>query len=119
VGASINSIFTALGMILSVALREVPGLFDRLVKVLNKVSMGDRFIVKTRMCENPVIGNSLPQVIGRLMTLRREYLRNGGTSLDDVPAEQGAYDLCPECQELSLRREGSCRKCDKCGFSSC
>jgi ribonucleoside-diphosphate reductase alpha chain len=119
VGASINSIFTALGMIISVALREVPGLFGPLVKVLNKVSMGDRFIVKTKMCQTPVIGNSLPQVIGRLMTLRREYLKNGDTQLEEIPAERGAYDLCPECQELTLRREGSCRKCDRCGFSSC
>ncbi|UQZ89023.1 hypothetical protein C4J81_07350 [Deltaproteobacteria bacterium Smac51] len=117
VGASINSIFTALGMIISVALREVPGLFDRLVKVLNKVGMGDRFIVHTRMCKTPVVGNSLPQVIGRLMTLRREYLRKG--QLDEVPAERGSYDLCPECHELTMRREGSCRKCDRCGFSTC
>ena len=117
VGASINSIFTALGMIISVALREVPSLFDRFVKVLCKVCMGERFIVRTRMCETPIVAGSLPQLIGRLMMLRREYLKSG--ILTNAPAERGGYDLCPECQELSLRREGSCRKCDKCGFSSC
>ncbi len=117
VGASINSIFTALGMIISVALREVPSLFDRFVKVLGKVSMGERFIVHTKMCNTPVVANSLPQLIGRLMLIRRDYLKNG--QLTDAPAELGGYDLCPECQELTLRREGSCRKCARCGFSTC
>jgi ribonucleoside-diphosphate reductase alpha chain len=117
VGASINSIFTALGMILSVALREVPSLFDRFVKVLCKVSMGERYVVRTRMSASPVVGNSLPQTIGRLMMLRKEYLNKG--QMAEPPAERGGYDLCPECHELSLRREGSCRKCDRCGFSTC
>lgn len=117
VGASINSIFTALGMILSVALREVPSLFDRFVKVLCKVSMGERYIVRTRMSNTPVVGNSLPQLIGRLMMLRKEFLRNG--KMAEPPAERGGCDLCPECHELSMRREGSCRKCDRCGFSTC
>ena len=119
VGAVINSIFTALGMIISVALREVPSLFDRFVKVLCKVSTGERFIVRTYMCKTPVVAASLPQLIGRLMMLRKEYLKKPQKGPLDAPAERGGYDLCPECQELSLRREGSCRKCDRCGFSTC
>ena len=117
VGASINSIFTALGMIISVALREVPSLFGRIVKVLGKVSMGERYIVNTNMCKTPLVGNSLPQLIGRLMLLRKEFLQKGQAL--EAPSERGGYDLCPECQELSLHREGSCRKCDRCGFSTC
>ncbi len=117
VGASINAIFTALGMIISVALREVPSLFDRLVKVLCKVDMGERYVIHTRMSAEPVRGGSLPQVIGRLMNLRREYLRQGEPV--NAPAERGGYDICPECQSLSLRREGSCRKCDRCSYSTC
>lgn len=118
VGASINSIFTALGMIISVALREVPSLFDRFVKVLCKVSMGERYVVRTRMSTTPIVGGSLPQVIGRLMMLRKEFLHKGGQPVE-VPLERGGYDLCPECHELSMRREGSCRKCDRCGFTTC
>ncbi|MDR2726144.1 MAG: hypothetical protein LBC90_08865 [Candidatus Adiutrix sp.] len=119
VGAVINSIFTALGMIISVALREVPSLFDRFVKVLCKVSTGERFMVRTHMCKTPVVAASLPQLIGRLMMLRKEYLQKPQNGPLDAPAERGGYDLCPECHELSLRREGSCRKCDRCGFSTC
>ena len=118
VGASINAIFTALGMIISVALREVPSLFDRFVKVLCKVSMGERYIVRTKMSDNPIVGGSLPQVIGRLMMLRKEFLQKGNQVVE-IPMERGGYDLCPECHELTMRREGSCRKCDRCGFSTC
>ena len=117
VGASINSIFTALGMTISVALREVPDLFDRFVKVLSKVRMGDRFSVKTSMSPEPIRGDSLPHVIGRLMSLRKEYLQKG--QVIETLSDKGGYDLCPECHELSMRREGSCRKCDRCGYTTC
>ena len=122
VGASINSIFTALGMIISVALREVPSLFDRFVKVLCKVSMGERYVIHTQMCKDPIVAGSLPQIIGRLMMTRKAYLDQKAQGQGDTftaPTERGGYDLCPECHELSMRREGSCRKCDRCGFSTC
>ncbi|MDR2349790.1 MAG: hypothetical protein LBF41_04060 [Deltaproteobacteria bacterium] len=117
VGADINAIFTAFGMILSVSLRKAPFLFDPLVKVLCKVKMDQRVIVKTNMSEAPIVGNSLPQAIGLLMKQRKEFLEKGQPV--PVPRDRGNYDLCPECQKLSLRREGSCRKCDKCGYTTC
>ncbi|MDR2459698.1 MAG: hypothetical protein LBE38_02785 [Deltaproteobacteria bacterium] len=117
VGADVNAIFTALGMILSVSLRKAPILFDDLVKVLCKVKMDQRVIIRTLMSEDPIVGNSLPQAIGLLMRQRKDFLDKGG--LVPVPHEKGGCDLCPECHQLSLRREGSCRKCDNCGYSSC
>jgi ribonucleoside-diphosphate reductase alpha chain len=117
VGADINAIFTAFGMILSVALRRAPFLFDPLVKVLCKVKMDQRVVIRTRMSEEPIVGYSLPQAIGLLMRQRRDYLEKGCPV--PVPHEAGNYDLCPECHELTLRREGSCRKCDNCGYSTC
>jgi ribonucleoside-diphosphate reductase alpha chain len=117
VGADINAIFTAFGMILSVSLRKAPFLFDSLVKVLSKVKMDQRVIIRTNMSEEPIVGNSLPQAIGFLMRQRKDYLDKGCQV--PVPHESGNYDFCPECQKLSLRREGSCRKCDNCGYSSC
>ncbi|MDR1165215.1 MAG: hypothetical protein LBO66_04955 [Deltaproteobacteria bacterium] len=117
VGADVNAIFTAFGMILSVALRKAPFLFESLVKVLSKVKMDQRVIIRTKMSEEPIVGNSLPQAIGFLMRLRKDYLDKGCPV--PVPHALGAYDLCPECQKLSLRREGSCRKCDNCGYSTC
>jgi ribonucleoside-diphosphate reductase alpha chain len=117
VGADINAIFTAFGMILSVALRRAPSLFEPLVKVLCKVKMDQRVVIRTQMSKDPIVGYSLPQAIGLLMRQRREYLEKGCQV--PVPHDQGSCDICPECQKLSLRREGSCRKCDNCGYSTC
>jgi ribonucleoside-diphosphate reductase alpha chain len=117
VGADINAIFTAFGMILSVALRRCPTLFDPLVRVLLKVNMDQRVVIKTRMSSTPVVGNSLPQAIGKLMILRKNSLTKDAAG--NLAHEKGSFDLCPECHELTLRREGSCRKCGNCGYSSC
>jgi ribonucleoside-diphosphate reductase alpha chain len=114
-GADINGIFTAFGMILSVALRRAPELFEALVKVLCKVRMDQRILIKTS--DQPVVGTSLPQAIGLLMKKHQDNL----LGIDSVPEQKisSGYDLCPECQQLSLRRDGSCKKCDSCGYSSC
>ncbi|MDR1394727.1 MAG: hypothetical protein LBK52_00960 [Deltaproteobacteria bacterium] len=117
VGADINAIFTAFGMILSVALRHYPSLLDPLVKVLLKVKMDQRVIIKTKMSSSPVVGNSLPQAIGKLMIMRKEFLEKGLASM--VRHNSSSCDLCPECHQLALKREGSCRKCTNCGYSTC
>ncbi|MDR2339492.1 MAG: hypothetical protein LBF40_05090 [Deltaproteobacteria bacterium] len=117
VGADINAIFTAFGMILSVALRRAPFLFDPLVKVLLKVRMDQRVVIHTKMSKDPIVGNSLPQAIGLLMRQRKEYLDKG--SPVPVPHDDGAYDICPECHKLSFKREGCCRKCLNCGYTTC
>ncbi|MDR1086523.1 MAG: hypothetical protein LBP22_17115 [Deltaproteobacteria bacterium] len=117
VGADINAIFTAFGMILSVSLRHYPSLFDPLVKVLLKVKMDQRVVINTVMDASPVVGNSLPQAIGKLMLLRKNYLDKGQKASGNH--NSGSCDLCPECHQLALRREGSCRKCTSCGYSTC
>jgi ribonucleoside-diphosphate reductase alpha chain len=117
VGADINAIFTAFGMILSVALRRAPHLFDPLVKVLLKVRMDQRVVIHTKMSRDPIVGNSLPQAIGLLMRQRKDYLDKG--SPVPVPHDEGAYDLCPECHKLTFKREGCCRKCVSCGYTTC
>jgi ribonucleoside-diphosphate reductase alpha chain len=117
-GAVINSLFEAIGMIISVALRKYPDLFDDLVRVLRKVNMDQRIVIKTTMSDAPIVGNSLPQAIGQLMALRKDYL-DKGERVVPMPHDQGAFDLCPSCYKLSLKREGSCRKCSNCGYSTC
>jgi ribonucleoside-diphosphate reductase alpha chain len=118
VGADINAIFTAFGMILSVALRRYPTLFEPLVKVLCKVKMDQRVVIRTNMSHIPIVGNSLPQAIGLLMLQRKKYM-DTGRKVDVLQGHKGGFDLCPECQQLALRREGSCRKCCNCGFTTC
>ncbi|MDR3155441.1 MAG: hypothetical protein LBW85_14530 [Deltaproteobacteria bacterium] len=112
-GADVNSLFAAIGMILSVSLQHDPALFAPLVKVLCKVRMDQRFRINMPGGP-PVIGTSLPHAIGLLMETHRARLEGASP-----PEPQGGYDLCPECHELSLKRSGSCNKCLSCGYSSC
>ncbi|MDR3205267.1 MAG: hypothetical protein LBV23_11115 [Deltaproteobacteria bacterium] len=129
VGADINAIFSAFGMILSVALRSCPPLFEPLAKTLCKVNMDQRVRIETNMSPEPIVGSSLPQAIGMLMLQRKQFLEQnprGNTRQSAAPVEasgqaniKGAFDLCPECNQLTMRREGNCRKCLSCGLSTC
>jgi hypothetical protein len=122
VGADVNAIFTALGMIISISLRHDPSLFNDLVKTLCKVQMDQRFIIHTNMDSEPIVGNSLPQVLGLLMKRRQEYLKQDKPiepGLEPIVTYGAAFDLCPDCQKLTLKRDGSCRKCTNYGYSSC
>jgi predicted RNA-binding Zn-ribbon protein involved in translation (DUF1610 family) len=51
------------------------------------------------------------------MSLRKAFMDKGGQVA--MPRDHGAFDLCPSCYKLSLKREGSCRKCSNCGYSTC
>ncbi|MDR0355275.1 MAG: hypothetical protein LBJ64_06020 [Deltaproteobacteria bacterium] len=115
VGADINALFSAFGMILSTSLKYQPELFDNLVKTLKKVQMGDKVKIQTASGKL-IVGDSLPQAIGLLMSHRKAELDK-----EPVPAEspQSSFDLCPECHSLTLQRDGSCRKCHNCGYTTC
>jgi ribonucleoside-diphosphate reductase alpha chain len=121
IGANINAIFTALGMIISTSLRHHPSLFDAIVKVLCKINMDQRFIIDTST--PPIVGNSLPQALGLLLQHRKEELQEPSQDNQNlIPPPKPmvkAYDICPSCHELTLKREGACMKCNNCGYSSC
>jgi predicted RNA-binding Zn-ribbon protein involved in translation (DUF1610 family) len=115
VGADINALFSAFGMIISTSLKSEPGLFKPLVNTLCKVRMGERIKLLTANDET-IIGNSLPHAIGELMLKRKMFL-DKGKHLEEE--NKSSFDLCPDCQSLTLKRDGSCRKCTNCGFTTC
>jgi ribonucleoside-diphosphate reductase alpha chain len=117
VGADINALFSAFGMILSTSLKCEPDLFIPLVNTLCKVRMGERIYLETSDGEQ-IIGNSLPHVIG-LVLLKRKGLLDKGKDPLPLDKNMSSFDLCPDCHSLSLKRDGSCRKCHKCGFTTC
>ncbi|MDR2367418.1 MAG: hypothetical protein LBF58_04795 [Deltaproteobacteria bacterium] len=117
VGADINALFAAFGMILSTSLKCEPQLFTPLVNSLCKVRMGERIYLKTAN-EETIIGTSLPHAIG-LLLLKRKGILDKGKEPGIIEKDLSSFDLCPECQSLSLKRDGSCRKCAKCGFTTC
>ncbi|MDR0620809.1 MAG: hypothetical protein LBJ61_02885, partial [Deltaproteobacteria bacterium] len=59
VGADINALFAAFGMILSTSLKCEPDLFAPLVNTLCKVRMGERIYLET-LNGDVIVGNSLP-----------------------------------------------------------
>jgi ribonucleotide reductase alpha subunit len=131
VGAAINSMFAGLGMAISIALRNNPLLIDKYIKTLSKVKMDDRIICKLKH-DKTLVGSSVPNIIGQLMAYleeqrkcmplidQKEPIQFDLTKIDDFPLDyDGQSDICPECNEVSLKRMGSCKKCSKCGYSSC
>ncbi|MDR1677176.1 MAG: hypothetical protein LBS44_02150 [Deltaproteobacteria bacterium] len=117
VGADINALFAAFGMILSTALKCEPDLFNPLVNSLCKVRMGERVLLQT-MNDELIVGNSLPHALGLLLLKRKAFL-DKNKNLEKLDKDLSSFDLCPECQSLSLKRDGSCRKCTNCGFTTC
>jgi ribonucleoside-diphosphate reductase alpha chain len=117
VGADINALFAAFGMILSTALKCEPKLFNPLVNSLCKVRMGERVLLQT-MNNEVIVGNSLPHAIG-LLLLKRKSVLDKNKNLEQIGLDKCSFDLCPDCQSLSLKRDGSCRKCFNCGYTTC
>ncbi|MDR3134579.1 MAG: hypothetical protein LBU69_00625 [Deltaproteobacteria bacterium] len=117
VGADINALFSAFGMILSTSLKCEPELFLPLVNTLCKVRMGEKIHLKTAGSDT-IVGNSLPHAIGLLLLKRKEIL-NKDKLIGKVDENISSFDLCPDCQSLSLKRDGSCRKCLNCGLTTC
>jgi hypothetical protein len=105
-------------MILSTALKGEPKLFKPLVNTLCKVRMSERVLVSTKGDET-IVGTSLPHAIGLLLMKRKSFLEKGRNPAAEDAKDKPSFDLCPECQSLTLKRDGSCRKCSNCGFTTC
>jgi len=130
-GTTLNGMFQAFGRIMSVALRRHPELIDRFIETLEGIETGEFY-----NC-NGITGKSLPDMVARILkkvrqhvdTLNTENVTNwisetlSSTSSKNPekkshnPEEQG--DLCPNCGKLSLYRNGSCKTCVACGFTTC
>ncbi|MDR2386161.1 MAG: hypothetical protein LBE80_01075 [Deltaproteobacteria bacterium] len=117
VGADINALFAAFGMILSTSLKCEPDLFTPLVNTLCKVRMGERIYLEMANGEK-IVGNSLPHVIGLTLLKRKATLEKDKNPIG-LERNMSSFDLCPDCHSLSLKRDGSCRKCLNCGFTTC
>jgi ribonucleoside-diphosphate reductase alpha chain len=134
IGSDMNTLFTGLGMSISLALRNNPNIIDRYIKTLQKVRMDDRLICKVPDLDKPIIGSSLPNIVGQLLdhtkTIVLSKFKNSfyeseqskmsiSTKPMDSKIQLHSVDICPECKEITLIKSGSCFKCSKCGYSSC
>jgi len=117
IGASLNSMMAALGMILSVSLTKNPELIEDFINTLSKIQAGEFFKCSDFFENKDIRGSSLPDLLSKILEVKKEEL-TGGIKKDSKKREC-VGDYCPECQNLTLKRSGGCKTCDSCGYSTC
>jgi len=127
-GTTLNSMFQAVGRVISVGLRDNAGLVDKFIDTLKGVGGGEFY-----RC-GELRGKSLPDMIAKVM--EDAVRRRRGDVRGEVRVEEGnekkgieggververrkVGDLCPVCGELAVVRMGNCMHCENCGYSTC
>jgi len=108
-GTTLNSMFQAVGRIISVGLRHDASLAEKFIKTLKGIEMGEFY-----KC-GELRAKGLPDMIAKVMedAIRR---KKGEVDGDN---KRRIGDLCPQCGKLALVREGNCMSCERCGFTTC
>jgi len=111
-GTTLNSMFQAVGRIISVGLRHDARLAEKFIKTLKGIEIGEFY-----RC-GKIKAKGLPDMIAKVMedVIERRKGKNCEASYIE---EKKVGDLCPQCGTLSLMREGNCMVCEKCGFTTC
>jgi len=121
-GTTLNSMFQALGRVMSVSLRRYPELAERFIATLKGIESGDFY-----RC-NDLHSKSLPDIIAKIIedAIKRvkgdKGLTSGFTSEEKEGSDmhsKAVGDLCPICGKLTLMREGNCMTCGNCGYTTC
>mgnify|MGYP000735657313 CR=1 FL=1 len=130
-GTTLNGMFQAFGRVISVSLRQSPELIHRIIKTLEGIETGEFY-----SC-NGIRGKSLPDIVAKILrhTLENfckptECVNEDEDKIENVhkkgnqnklnvtnPSIRG--DLCPVCGKLALVRNGNCKTCYDCGFTTC
>lgn len=112
--SDLNSLASALGIIVSVALQEgVP--VARLAKGLRGLKADFVRRIKLHPSDDtPVLITSVPDAIAVALQRFRE-----GLSDDRWCVEIEGAALCPLCRQRALVREGGCQACRACSYSLC
>ncbi|MGC9100028.1 MAG: hypothetical protein ACP5HC_02020 [Caldisericum sp.] len=123
-GTTLNGMFQAFGRVISVTLREHPELVYRIINTLEGIETGEFY-----KC-NGITGKSLPDIIAKIIkdALERAKAKNENSFIDCDSSTSGKPlaealdkegDLCPVCGRLSVYKNGSCKTCRECGFTTC
>ncbi len=107
-GTTLNSMFQAVGRLISVALRRYPDLADRFIETMEGIESGEFYTC------NEYRAHSLPDMLAKIM---RDALK--ATQKEKEELRKGSGDLCPNCGNLAMYRNGGCKTCDQCGYSTC
>jgi hypothetical protein len=87
-------------------------LAEKFIKTLKGIEMGEFY-----RC-GELRAKGLPDMIAKVMedAIKR---RRGGVDVSEGGGGSGMRDLCAQCGELSVVREGNCMVCERCGFTTC
>ena len=111
-GTTLNGMFQAFGRVISVALRHSPELIERFIKTLEGIETGEFYVC------NSIHGKSIPDITAKILKHALKTVKNRGPE-EPENSKQPHGDLCPACGRLSLRRDGNCKTCTICGFTTC
>jgi len=110
-GTTLNGMFQALGRVISVSLRQSPELIHKIVKTLEGIETGEFY-----SC-NGIHGKSIPDIVAKIIRYTMENMLGSVEETQQEPQIKG--DLCPSCGKLSMKRNGNCKTCTSCGFTTC
>jgi len=110
-GTTLNGMFQALGRVISVSLRQSPELIHKIVKTLEGIETGEFY-----SC-NGIHGKSIPDIVAKIIRYTMENMLGSVEETQQEPQVKG--DLCPSCGKLSMKRNGNCKTCTSCGFTTC
>jgi ribonucleoside-diphosphate reductase alpha chain len=111
-GTTLNGMFQAFGRIMSVALRRHPELINRFIQTLEGIETGEFY-----SC-NGIFGRSLPDVIAKILKKAMEDA-SAESRVESEFQETGSGDLCPACGKLTYYKNGNCKTCKSCGYTTC
>jgi len=118
-GTILNALLDALGRVISIALRKNPILLKRIADTLRGIDSGTMYFYEGTGARFASIPDALAGI------LHTEYLGENSpvTDTEELPVpivdSSSRLNICPVCGNLSLKREGSCFKCQVCPYSSC
>jgi ribonucleoside-diphosphate reductase alpha chain len=112
-GTTLNSMFQAVGRIISVGLRHDARLAEKFIKTLKGIEMGEFY-----KC-GEIRAKGLPDMIAKVMEDAIRRKRGEDCVVGSNESERKVGDLCPQCGELAVVREGNCAVCERCGFTIC
>lgn len=112
-GTTLNGMFQAFGRVISVALRRHPDLVDRLVKTLEGIETGEFYVC------NEITAKSIPDMVAKLIKHSLELVGTASTKTDKKETDQTTGDLCPICGKLTVFKQGACKTCKNCEYTTC
>jgi len=109
-GSALLSYLEALGRLVSAMLQRDPDAIQVIVKTLSGIDAGEFY--KLPGVETPA--RSGPEALALA-------LLHYGVVREDTKKEllDGGGDICPECGKATFMRQGGCRCCKNCGYSTC